>query len=115
MNWKFWKQTDAASPPKSVKQSKPRQLPDRVGIYLVTELKQDPDWVWSLKAVMAPNTGSKSSRSIRIFDPVESQRQGLIVTGFDFLETHMQVVLFAGWYDKNSGIVHIEKINRQAA
>jgi hypothetical protein len=115
MNWKFWKRADAHTAPAGARQARPRQLPDRVGIYLITEKKHDPDWVWSLKAVMLPKTGSKSARSIRIFDPAQAQKLGVAVAGYDFLDAHPHLILFEGWFDKNSGVVRIEKMQPQAA
>jgi hypothetical protein len=51
MNWKFWK-TDNKNGQRLNRRSsnlpKPKDLPTRVGIYLVTQLKLDPDWVWTL-------------------------------------------------------------------
>ena len=34
--------------------SGPKDIPNEVGSYLVMKLKQNPDWVWVLKAVMKP-------------------------------------------------------------
>jgi hypothetical protein len=37
------------------------KLPDRVGRYLVTQLKEDPDWVWSPKAALRPKAEEKDT------------------------------------------------------
>ena len=112
MNWKFWKkgsptQENIAAP--AVKPVRPKELPDPVGRYLVTQLKQDPDWVWSLKAVLRPRTEPKQVFDIRLFDPADARRLALTVRDYHTLEAHPELILYSGLYDKKSGSVQIEQ------
>jgi hypothetical protein len=118
MNWKFWqkeKQTDKFSGAKEIKLAKPREIPDRVGRYLVTQLKEDPDWVWSLRAALRPKGDEKDTFEIRIFDPEQVARKGALITNFNALDAHPDMILFTGWYKKNTDLVKIEKALKDAA
>jgi hypothetical protein len=118
MNWKFWqkeKQTDEFSGTKEIKLAKPKELPDRVGRYLVTQLKEEPDWVWSLRAALRPKADEKDAFEIRIFNPEDAVRKGVAITNFNALDAHPDMILFTGWYKKNTDLVHIEKSLKDAA
>jgi hypothetical protein len=118
MNWKFWqkeKQTDKFPGAKEIKLAKPREMPDRVGRYLVTQLKEDPDWVWSLRAALRPKGDEKDAFEIRIFNPEDAVRKGVAITNFNALDAHPEMILYTGWYKKNTDHVHIEKSLKDAA
>ena len=81
MSWKFWQKEklgENSSGSKEVKLAKPKDLPDRVGMHMVTRLKEDPDWVWSLKCTMRPKADEKHAFEVRIFDPADAARQGVV-------------------------------------
>ena len=118
MNWKFWEkkqQGKEISGKKEIKLARPKELPDRVGRYLVTKLKEDPDWVWSLRAAIRPKGEEKDAFEIRIFNPTESDRKGVPIANFNTLDNHPELILFAGWYKKNTEIVIIEKTLKEVA
>ena len=118
MNWKFWskeKQTSKLAGTKGIKLAKPKELPDRVGRYLVTKLKEDPDWVWSLKAALRPKADEKDAFEIRIFNPEDAVRKGVAVTDYNVLDAHPDMILFTGWYKKNTDLVKIEKTVKEVA
>ncbi len=118
MNWKFWekeKQTKNFSGTKEIKLAKPKELPDRVGRHLVTQLKEDPDWVWSLKAALLPKADEKDTFEIRIFNPADAARKGVVIANFNTLDAHPDMILFTGWYKKNSDFVKIEKTLKNVA
>ena len=118
MNWKFWqkeKHGENSSGIKEVKLAKPKELPDRVGMHLVTQLKEDPDWVWSLKGTLRPKADEKHALEIRIFNPADAARQGVVIKNFNSLDDHPDMILFFGWFNKNTGIVKIEKTMKKAA
>ena len=118
MNWKFWhkeKQTDKFGGAKEIKLAKPRELPDRVGRYLVTQLKEEPDWVWSLKAAVRPKADEKDTFEIRIFNPEEAARKSAVISNFNALDAHPDMILYTGWYKKNTDFVKIEKVLKAAA
>jgi len=118
MNWKFWntkQQTEKFSGTKEIKLAKPKEIPDRVGRYLVTQLKEDPDWVWSLRGAQRPKADEKDMFEIRIFNPEDAARKGVIITNFNALDAHPDMILFTGWYKKNSDLVKIERPFKDAA
>jgi len=116
-NWKFWKtdnKNDQKLTLRSSKLPKPKDLPDRIGIYLVTQLKLDPDWVWSLKGVVRP-TKEKHNFEIRIFDPKEAVVSDVIVGDFNSLDNCPEMVLFEGCFNKDTGWVDIKRTADKAA
>jgi hypothetical protein len=117
INWKFWKtasKNDQTLNKKPSKLPKPKDLPDRVGIHLVTQLKMDPDWVWTLKGVVRPTT-EKHNFEIRIFDPEEAFLSDVIVTDFNSLEGYPELILFEGCFNKNTGWIDINRTSDKAA
>jgi hypothetical protein len=112
-NWKFWK-TANKNDQRPSKLPKPKDLPDRIGIHLITQLKQDPDWVWTLKGVVRPTT-EKNNFEIRIFDPEEAFLSDVIVTHFNCLEDFPELIRFEGYFNKNTGWVDIKRTADKAA
>jgi hypothetical protein len=118
MNWKFWqkeKQQGHPSGTGEIKLTKPRELPDRVGMYLVTKLSLDPDWVWNLKCVLRPLADHKNVFDIRIFNPETGAAKGVTVANFNSLDTHPELILFSGSFDKKTGKVQLEENLKQVA
>jgi hypothetical protein len=118
MSWKFWKKEtppESSAGTKEVKLGRPKELPDRVGMYLVTQLKEDPDWVWSLKVAMRPKADEKQVFEIRIFDPADAARQGAIIENFNSLDAHPDMILFFGLFNKNTSSVQVEKTLKKVA
>ncbi len=94
MNWKFWKKSGMPGLPK------PKELSSDLGKYLVVNLAYDPDWVWQLKVVMdLPKQGSSD---FRIFDPATAAMQGIGVKDYTSLDGQDGLILFDGWYQKDS-------------
>ena len=117
MSWKFWKtenNNDRRLDQRSAKLPKPKDLPERVGMYLVTQLKLDPDWVWSLKGVARPTT-EKHNFEIRVFDPKEAVISDVVVKNFNSLDAFPEMILFAGCFNKNNGWVDIKRTADKAA
>lgn len=99
MNWKFWKKSGTAP------LAKPKDLSSDLGKYLVVNLEYDPDWVWQLKVVMdLPKEGMSD---FRIFDPAMAAMQGITVKDYPSLDEHKNLVLFDGWYKKESREMHV--------
>ncbi len=104
MNWQFWKKDSAdggASKNNGQKVIKPREL-DLVGRYLVQKLKQDPDWVWSLKEVVLPRDGMKGTFDFRVFDPATAKQKNVTVSDYSSLDACPELILYEGSYDKNT-------------
>jgi len=117
MGWQIWKKKESSTalpgtPPKKLE--KPRELPDDVGRNLVVEQGLDPDWVWSLKCVRKPKGNSKNTFDIRIFSQESAAQKGVKVRDYVTLEDHMDLVIFAGWYDKGSRKIQMEQLIKKA-
>jgi hypothetical protein len=113
INWKFWK-TDNKNGPRPSKLPKPKDLPERIGIHMVTQLKLDPDWVWSLKGVVRPAT-EKNNFEIRIFDPKEAVISDMVVRDYNSLDDNPEMILFEGGFNKNTGWVDLRRTAAKAA
>ncbi len=115
MNLKFWKRGQESADGGAPKLPRPKELPNRVGIYMVTRLKEDPDWVWELRAAMRPNTQDRKVQDIRIFSPKEAAGKNIVVRDFNTLDSCPEIILFSGWFNKDSGEVRLEKAALRAA
>lgn len=110
MKWKFWhKEGDAP------KLSRPKELPVPVGIHLVTKLQQDPDWVWSLRAVLKGVPDQRHVFDFRIFSPLSTRLQGLSIDDFNSLESHPDLILFEGRFNKSDGYVQMHTTSLKPA
>ncbi len=117
MRWKFWKTENNNGQglnQKSSRLPKPKDLPERVGIYLVTQLKLDPDWVWSLKGAVRPTT-DKHIFDIRIFDPKEAVISDAVINNYDALDRYPEMILFEGSFNKGTGWLDIKRTANKAA
>ena len=117
MSWKFWKtenKNHQGLKQRSSNLPKPKDLPTQVGMHLVTQLKMDPDWVWSLKGVLR-QTSEKQNFEIRIFDPKEAVISDVVVKNFNSLDDFREMILFEGCFNKNNGWVDIKKTEDKAA
>ncbi len=102
MHWKFWQKKNETGEAKAIKLPRPKELPSGVGRFIVVNLKQDPDWVWNLKSVSIPKEGSKTLMDVRVFSVNEANEKGVTIRDYTSLDIHPDLVLFDGWYDKNT-------------
>ena len=112
MNWKFWQKenhSENSVVTNEIKLAKPREIPERVGMYLVTQLKLDPDWVWSLKCALRPKPDEKNDFDIRIFNPASAAGKEVKVLNYNSLDLHPDVILFFGSFNRKTGQVLIEQ------
>lgn len=79
----------------------PKGIPDPAGQILVVEFKEDPEWVWSLKAVMKPQE-TKGLFHIRVFSDPVANKAKVSVKDFSTLDSHPEVILYEGVYDKKN-------------
>jgi hypothetical protein len=110
MGWKFWQKT--SDNPVSVaaagqKLPKPKAIPDEVGRHLVVVGGYEPDWVWSLQSVIRPRETSKKEFDIRIFNPEHTSRAGISIRNYTTLDAHPELIVFAGWYNKETRHVQL--------
>jgi len=104
MSWNFWKKksgTTELSNEKEPKLSKPKDIPEPVGRYLVVDLGKDPDWVWQLKSVVRTQA-DKHRYDVRLFDESQASLKGISVKNYTTFDQHPELILFEGWYDKRS-------------
>ncbi len=116
MGWKFWQRNHIASATsggKTQRLSKPGDLPLEVGRYLVVDQGLDPDWVWSLKCVKKPRVDSKNTFDIRIFNSITTAQHDVKVRDYTSLDNHMDLVIFAGWYDRQTRNVQLDRLIRE--
>lgn len=100
MNWMFWKKQEGKD--RISKLPKPKELTTGVGKYLVVELGYSPDWVWSLKMVAKAKQDKKGIFDFRVYDVNSAKTSNVKVLDYTSLEGHHGLILFEGWYDKNS-------------
>ena len=114
MNLKFWHKTDV--PDEAPGQSRPKDLPEVVGRYMVVDLKMDPDWVWTLKAASRRREENHDIKDIRIFSPTAANAEGMKIRNYHSLDAHPDLVLYEGWLNtKTHQLELIVKIIEKAA
>lgn len=117
MNLMFWRKKKASasgSEEKIKRRGKPRDLPQEVGRYLVVVQGLDPDWVWSLKCVRKVDENTDSIFNIRIFSPETVAQHNVVISNYDSLDHHMNLVLFAGWYEAGTRHIQLEQTVKEA-
>lgn len=117
MMWKFWKKntsTKNAKSPNLEKLTRPKEIPDRIGMHLVAELHKNPDWVWTLKAVERIKSESKQMADIRIFDPGRVVDARVEIKTFHSLDGHPELILYEGWMNKKTKEFQIQEITELA-
>ena len=117
MNWKFWKtekKNGLESYLRPAKLPKPKDLPEPVGIYMIRQLKLDPDLIWSLKGALRP-TADKQIFDIRIFDPKEAIFSDTRIANFNSLDNYPEMTLFEGSFNKHTGWIDLKRSASRAA
>ena len=117
MNWKFWQKKESTEPQtsKTPKPSKPKDLPSGVGRHIVVNLNYDPDWVWSLKCVKKLIQGRKHTFDFRVFEPSAALAKGVVVSDYNSLNVHVDLILFDGWFNDSSMEVSVADHKQTAA
>jgi hypothetical protein len=96
----FWKNEGQTR-----KLSGPKTIPQAVGAYLVTNANMSPDLVWHLKAVTSPRSGDKDVIDVRVYAANETDDRGVRVVDYHSLDDHPALVVFDGWYNKDTHAV----------
>jgi len=104
MNWKFWKKSATGIESGSAVQKLPgpKDIPESIGMYMVTTLHKNPDWVWTLKAVMRDRADSKEIKDIRLYDPSQTAVKRVSIKNYTTLESHSELILYEGWFSKKN-------------
>lgn len=112
MKWKFWEKADASVRTGNVeKLSRPKDLPEAIGMHMVVSLKKNPDWVWTLKAVMLDKPDSRDEKNIRIYDPAKAAAARVIVKNYRSFDTHPELIVYEGWFNKKSRKFSINELS----
>lgn len=115
-NWKFWQKKDSAATPSEHKAKalpKPKDLPPVVGRELVVTMGKQPDWVWSLKAALRERGTEKNAFDFCVFDPSEATLRKIKVVDYNSLESHHELILFKGWFNKQTHEVHFDEMQEK--
>ena len=92
----------------------PKEVPQSVGAHLVVQEKQDPNWVWSLKGVVRP-TEKKKVFYCRVFSQAQAAQAGIKVKDWSSLDNHPALILWEGYFDKETNIVRREKYEKPSS
>lgn len=97
--------------PKPKKLPRPQDIPDVVGRHLIVQKKRDPDWVWRLKAVVRKSAKGGKAFDVRVFDAAAVPKT-VRVKDYTSFDEHPDLILFEGWFDKESMTVELEEKKR---
>lgn len=98
---KFVNKKTSVTEPKRKKLPKPMTLGDKVGSNLVTQMKQDPSWIWQLEMVIRPDEAQPKKINFRVFEPSRTMAAKLNVQDFHSLDAYPEQILWEGWYHKD--------------
>jgi hypothetical protein len=108
MDWKFLRKSDKQhSHPKAVILTAPGYLPEPVAKYLVVTLKQEAEWIWSLKAVERSRPEDKKVFDVRVFDNAQVKGSQVDIRDYNSFDAHPELVAFEGWYNKKTREAHL--------
>jgi hypothetical protein len=105
MFWKFWKHEKSKEG--EVRLPGPKGIPELVGRYMVVQEKKHPYWVWKLKGVVRP--AGKKAFYCRVFDEPQAAEAGVKVKDWTSLDDHPDLILWEGYFDKETNTVRREK------
>ena len=97
--------TAEAAKAKHEKLPGPKDINELVGMYVVTNKKQNPDYVWQLKSVTRRWPENKNRFYFRVFDDVETSKKKVKVINYYSLDSHPELILWEGWADKETNTV----------
>jgi hypothetical protein len=86
----------------------PKEIPEPLQNYLVTEKKIDRDLVKLLRAVQRNNT-TGAAYDIRIFDEGEAKAKKVEVTDYTSLDQRPDLIIYEGWSDNGAKQVKLEE------
>lgn len=94
----FWKRGETKE---EEKLSRPKNISELVGRYMVVEMNQNPDWVWKLKCVVRP-AGKKKVFWCRVFDDAQTAKAGVQVKDWTSLDAHSELIVWEGYFDEET-------------
>jgi len=88
----------------SLKLPSPTGIPDPVGQSLVVQFKEDPNWAWSLKAVVKPKEKT-GQFDISVFSDRMAGAAKVSIKDYSSLNEYPDLILYDWVYDKKYGKV----------
>ena len=85
-----------------------QKIPRLVAKYLIDEKTQDIDWVNHLKAVVRNRAQGADVLDIRVYDETLTSKKKINIKDYTTFESHLEEVLFEGWYNPKKEIVELE-------
>jgi len=98
----FWKRQEGID-----RLAGPKDIPNEVGSFLVVSLKQNGDWVWTLKAVIKPE-GEKKKFLVRVYDPQMVYSKGVKIKNYNTFDECPEFILFSGWFSKDTHLAEVD-------
>ncbi|MFB3886078.1 MAG: hypothetical protein ACE144_12685 [Thermodesulfobacteriota bacterium] len=102
----FWKRKETKGGEEKL--PGPKGIPELAGRYMVVEEKKDPNWVWQLRGVVRP-AGKKKAFYCRVFSAPQVAEAGVNVENWASLDDHPDLVLWEGYFDKETNTVRRER------
>ncbi len=87
----------------------PKTMPEILGNHLIKQMGKEPNWVWRLSAVMRPRSSGEKGSDVRIFAEYEATANKIKIKNYTTLDQHPKLLLFEGWFDKESKKVELEE------
>jgi hypothetical protein len=103
----FWKKKD--NDPNAEKLPSPKGIVEPLGMHLIVAMKQNPDWVWSLRSAFRPKPEDANLLDFRVFDGKKAATQNIQIINFNTLTDHPDLILFEGVFNKRTAEVRIIK------
>ena len=116
MNWMFWKRDGKANVKNQVEEKlpRPKNIPQVIGMNLVTGFKRDPDWVWNLRAVTMVKPDEKHVTLYRVFDTAQIVAAKVDVKNYRTLDSHPELILYEGWINRKTKKFEINDLKKKA-
>ena len=102
----FWKRKETKEGEEKL--PGPKGIPEMAGRHMVVQEKKNPDWVWKLKGVVR-SAGKKKAFYCRVFDEFQVAQAGVQVKDWTSLDGHPELILWEGYFDKETNTVRDEK------
>ena len=87
----------------------PKLLPDILSNYLVKQMNKETGWLRGLSVVMRPRSGGGKGSDVRIYADSEAATSNVKVKDYNTLDKYPKLILFEGWFDKESKKVELEE------
>ena len=109
MFWKKKTKTEEPSKPKMKKLPAPSSIESILATKLIVDLKQDADQIWKLHSVVCQRSGGGQRFDFRVFDADRVTATRVQVKDYTSLDDYPELIVYQGWFDKESGEVHFEE------